>query len=125
MLTIEEVAAVRRGLEQGVSQRELAKRTGVARSTVARIASGARRDRSGPEDEPTESEATGPVERCPECGGRVVVPCRGCAVALRVEDELARRRFRRTWTDPRQWLDSPWPAFLRTWQEPGEQRRAA
>lgn len=77
------VEEVRRLLAQGrLSQRQIARRTGVSRGTVAAIASG-RRHTSGPRTAlPAEAAPGGypggkPV-RCPGCGALVQMPCLAC-----------------------------------------------
>ena len=79
MLLPDKVAEVRRLLAEGKSYREIAAATGVSRGSVGGIATGARRDRLPMRmrdhhyDEPL-----GPIGRCPDCGGRVHLPCRLC-----------------------------------------------
>lgn len=83
ILTPQMVDEVRRLLaEKKQSQRAIARLTEVSRGTVGRIARGetlrcedpARRKRQGA-DFPS-----GPLRRCPTCGGRVYMPCRLCRV---------------------------------------------
>jgi len=89
------VEQIKRLLAEGhLSQRKIAKMTGVSRGTVGAIASGKRRDlstsRARREDE---LEApSGPPRRCPQCGARVYLPCRLCHVRrLMAESRLPRR----------------------------------
>jgi len=83
ILTPQMVDEVRRLLaEKKQSQRAVARLTGVSRGTVGRIAHGEKlqcedpiwRKRQGA-DFPS-----GPLRRCPTCGGRVYMPCRLCRV---------------------------------------------
>jgi transcriptional regulator with XRE-family HTH domain len=75
------VKEVRRLLtETALSQRKIARLTGVSRGTVGAIASGKRPDydslrRTADDDFP---EPTGPPRRCSGCGGMVHMPCRVC-----------------------------------------------
>lgn len=77
------VEEVRRLLAQGrLSQRQIAKRTGVSRGTVAAIASG-RRHTSGsrtplPPEAPPGGYPRGKPVRCPGCGALVQMPCLAC-----------------------------------------------
>lgn len=64
-----------------LSQREIARRTGISRGTINAIAN-SRRAIRGPrpvEDEPA-PWFRGPIIRCRGCGGRVYAPCRLCLV---------------------------------------------
>ena len=77
------VAEVRRLLEEGrLSQRNIARSMGVSRGTVNAIARGIRPDyetrrRELPSDLVSPS---GPLRRCPGCGGLVQMPCLLCHV---------------------------------------------
>ncbi len=75
------VNEVRRLLADGrLSQRGIARLTGVSRGTVGAIASGRRPDY--PRERPNGDQwpdVWGPLERCPACGSRVYMPCRACA----------------------------------------------
>jgi hypothetical protein len=85
------VSQVRRLLGQGdLSQRKVAKMTGVSRGTISRIASGKRPDYRLPPDEEESDAASGPPERCGGCGGMVTMPCRLC----RVRERMGRTRRR-------------------------------
>ena len=81
MIATEIVTKVRRLLADGqLSQRSIARLTGVSRGSVGTIASGKRPDYRAPgqpEDDLLE-EPAGPPERCPGCGGKVYMPCRLC-----------------------------------------------
>jgi hypothetical protein len=59
--------------EDTLSQREIARRVGVSRGTVDKIASGRDCER---DDEP--AEPTKPPQRCPICGALVYLPCLLC-----------------------------------------------
>lgn len=79
MLPSAVVREVRRLLvEEGLSQRKVARMTGVSRGTIGRIATGRRSDY--PERDPAEDQPQGPPERCGGCGGLVYMPCRLCRV---------------------------------------------
>jgi len=98
MLAIAKVKEVERLLAAGqLSQRKIAKTTGVSRGIVGAIASGRRPDyetRMLARSE--ENEPLGPVERCAGCGGRVHMPCRLCRVRkLKAQREAALLHFRR------------------------------
>ena len=67
-------------LAQALSQREVARRVGIARATVRKIAAGCWRDhalrrRTSVEDA---RQPVGIVGRCPACGLRVRMPCLVC-----------------------------------------------
>ena len=73
MLAPEKVQEVERLLAEGrLSEREIARRTGVARNTIARIASARQRTE--------DLSLDGPPVRCPTCGGMVTMPCRRCLI---------------------------------------------
>ncbi len=98
MLAPSKVKEVEQLLAEGqLSQRKIAKRTGVSRGTVGAIASGERPDyderlRARAE----ELQPLGPVERCRTCGGRVHMPCRLCRVRkIRAQQEATLRAMRR------------------------------
>jgi hypothetical protein len=83
MITPATVAEIRRLLvEEGLSQRHVAQRTGVSRGTVHAIAAGKRPDYElrGRNFDADFSPPNGPLRRCPECGGMVHVPCLLCRV---------------------------------------------
>jgi len=77
------VAEIRGMLLEGkLSQRRIAERAGVSRGTVSAIALGKRPDREDrrqavPGDFVPPS---GPLRRCPGCGGMVQMPCLLCHV---------------------------------------------
>lgn len=98
MLAQAKVKEVELLLAEGkLSQRKIAKATGVSRGTVGAIASGRRPDyeeriRARAE----ELQPLGPVERCQTCGGRVHMPCRLCRVRkLKAQQEATLRAMRR------------------------------
>jgi transcriptional regulator with XRE-family HTH domain len=81
MLAPSMVGEIRRLLaDDKLSQRKIARRTGVSRGTVAAIAAGRRPDyerlRAARQEDAL--EPTGPLMRCPQCGGKVYLPCRLC-----------------------------------------------
>lgn len=80
------VAEVRRLLAEGrLSQRTIARRTGVSRGTVGAIATGrrpdydARRRAAGSDYTPP----AGKPVRCPGCGALVQMPCLACQLRQR------------------------------------------
>ena len=79
------VDTIRRMLAAGKwSMRKVARMTGVSRGTVRVIANGKRRDRPrrlGEDGDPT-LQPSGPLRRCPGCGGLVQMPCRLCRVRV-------------------------------------------
>jgi transcriptional regulator with XRE-family HTH domain len=74
------IEEVRRLLAEGkLSQRKIARATGVSRGVVDAIAAGKRPDYEGQRPRFDEAcEPAGPPARCPECGGKVYLPCRLC-----------------------------------------------
>lgn len=64
-------------LANGLTQRRIAATVGVSRGTIVRISRGYRPQRHERHVEP-DSFNTGPVERCPQCGDLVHVPCVKC-----------------------------------------------
>jgi len=83
MITPEAVSEVHRLLIRGqLSQRDIALRVGVSRGTVQAIASGRRRDYPArAHGEMNDGTApSGPLRRCPTCGGMVQMPCLLCRV---------------------------------------------
>jgi transposase InsO family protein len=86
-----------RGLLAGgkLSQRKIAKLTGVSRGTVGAIANGTRRDY--PPRQPAEDELlrpTGPPQYCGHCGAVVYMPCRACALRESMRAEGKRMNHR-------------------------------
>lgn len=90
MLKADDVKMVEELLASGkFSQRAIALRTGVSRSTIAAIASGKRSPRTEIEEE-TETV----TQRCQNCGILVKMPCRVCAVRRYQAQVLAVRRWK-------------------------------
>ena len=86
---------IRRMLSEGrLSQRRIAKLTGVSRTTVDAIATAATRDHEQQREarQDAEHQRKGPARRCGGCGGLVYMPCILCRV----------RQNRQTATKPRQ-----------------------
>ena len=68
-------------IEEKLSQRQVARQLGVSRSSVQAIAQGRHtRDVRPAAAEQPWSEPVGPLQRCPTCGGRVLMPCLLCYV---------------------------------------------
>jgi transcriptional regulator with XRE-family HTH domain len=91
MIAPQVVADVRRLLtEERLSQRKVARLTGVSRSTIAAIVSGKRPDYELLQQlrEADWEEPAGPAVRCPGCGHRVYMPCQLC----RLRERLAEKR---------------------------------
>jgi hypothetical protein len=90
MLAPHLVEEVRRLLASGtLSQRTIARRTGVSRGTVGLIAAGRRRDPVRIV-QPWDEEPGQPLEpprRCPTCGGLVYMPCRLCHIRQLMEKQ--------------------------------------
>jgi len=88
------IEEVRRLLaENKLSQRKIARRVGICRGTVGKIAAGNRPDYHLLGSRGGESQqACGPPSRCPDCGGLVYPPCRLCR-ARRLAASLRPRRF--------------------------------
>src|SRR5215211_2460466 len=85
MIAAGKVQEVQQLLSEGLySQRQIAKRTGVSRATIAAIADGSRPDYEAQRLlrnlRTAEEESQGPVERCKGCGGLTQMPCRLCRV---------------------------------------------
>jgi len=94
MLRPELVAEVKRLIAHGrLSQRAIARETGVSRGTVGNIYHGRRPDypiRRGDREEDLVNPLGGPRARCPDCGADVVMPCQACRA--RAYAERRRRR---------------------------------
>lgn len=88
MLTQERVDQIREMLAGGLNAREVAAMTGCARTTIQRIASGKRKDRTHRDPVGHFNVRSSVHRRCPECGGMVLMPCMEC----RIEREKRRRR---------------------------------
>ena len=75
--TIEEIQRLL--AEDDLSQRGIAKVMKVSRGTVAAVASGKRRPYY-PRPDDRDEQLSGPVRRCPGCGGMATMPCRVCRI---------------------------------------------
>ena len=67
----------------GLSNREIAERTGVSKSFVQLVTSGKRRERPKCDEceerqEPIRKYPPDDYERCPQCGAKVQPPCLAC-----------------------------------------------
>jgi hypothetical protein len=95
MIASERVAKIRWLLQQGrLSHRKIARRTGVSRGSVWRIASGKRPDYEKlrrPWDELWE-KVPGPPVRCTGCGGMVYMPCWLCHVRKLITEDTHLRQ---------------------------------
>jgi hypothetical protein len=81
MLTQSVVEQVRDLLAEGLlSQRKIASRVGISRTTVGAIAQGKRPDCQSPFETYDLPEPVGPPRRCPTCGGLVFMPCLLCHI---------------------------------------------
>lgn len=99
MIAVSKVDEIRQLLAEGrLSQRQIAKATGISRATVGAIAAGKRPDyslRQRPRDA-LEDEPLGPLARCGGCGGLVHMPCRLCRIRALKEAERRLARLRRS-----------------------------
>ena len=89
MIAPQIVTEVRRLLAQGaLSQRMIARLSGISRGTVRAIANGTRPDYESlrPAEDEREQPA-GPAARCPGCGGMVYLPCRLCRVRATIASD--------------------------------------
>ena len=83
MITATVEAEIRRMLQEGrLSQRKIASQIGVSRGTVNAIALGKRPCHRNELRGAREGfiPPTGPLMRCPGCGGRVQMPCLLCYI---------------------------------------------
>ena len=81
-----------------LSYRRIAALVGISRGTVGEIASGKYHDRLERERarySKDEFRPLGPLERCPGCGGMVLLPCLLCRVQKEKEQEAQMLRNRR------------------------------
>lgn len=81
---------IRSLLAAGLTQREIERRTGVARNTIAKIARGTRPDyeaRRREREARAMLQEAGPVERCPGCGAKVQMPCLACRINSMLEQK--------------------------------------
>jgi len=89
MLKLEQVRRVRDLLADGrLSHRAIALQTGVSRMSVANIAQDQR-----PLELLYPPEETPKPQRCRQCGGMAVMPCRVCAARQYQRNLLAMRRW--------------------------------
>lgn len=86
------VTEVRRLLaEARLSQRQIARETGVSRASVGLIARGKRPDYK-PRLRDDDWRPTGPACRCPGCGGLVYMPCRLCRIrSIKAQEQHVHR----------------------------------
>lgn len=95
MIHPERVQMVRQLLqEKKYSQRAISRIAGVSRGSVGAIAAGRRPEYAppGPNADDDSWKPTGPILRCPRCGGRVFAPCRLCHVRDQAERREPRSR---------------------------------
>ena len=81
MIAADLIAEIQRLLAEGkLSQRKIAKLTGVSRGTIGAVANGKRELRPREVDcwEAGLEPQPGPPQHCPGCGGLVYLPCRLC-----------------------------------------------
>jgi transcriptional regulator with XRE-family HTH domain len=84
---------VARLLAEGrLSQRQIARATGISRGTVGSIAQGKRPRRRPVESFLDPTRPLGPPQRCRGCGGYVYLPCLLCRVRALKDNELAASR---------------------------------
>lgn len=87
MIEPSKVAVIERLLvDPALSQRQIAKMVGVSRATVAGIANGTRPDYASRTARNFLEEPSGPLVRCPGCGGRVYSPCHLCRIRRLVNE---------------------------------------
>lgn len=84
-------------LNEGHSQRKVARITGVSRSTVNRVATGRRPDlaalrRQREEEKEEHVQRCGPICRCRECGYLVEMPCLVCRARKALDETFRKRR---------------------------------
>ena len=98
MLAPSIVAQIHRLLaEDKLSQRKIAKLTGISRGTVGAIARGRRPDyKPRPKTDDEFDRPSGPPQRCGTCGGMVYMPCRLCGLRKQLASTAKGR-----WRDPR------------------------
>ena len=80
MLSSEQIREIRRLLAKGKSYRNIARVSGASRWTIAKIAAGAEKKHEASMLVRELRPPTGPVARCPTCGGRVYTPCLVCGI---------------------------------------------
>ena len=85
--------------EGRLSQRKIARLTGISRATIGAIAAGRRPDydeRHRLRQLELAEEPLGPRQRCPGCGGVVYMPCRLCRVRrIKSQEQAALKFYRR------------------------------
>ena len=78
--------------EHQLSQRAIARQLGVSRGIIQLVAQGKRRVQAARPEQPSlASRRSGPLQRCPGCGGRVHLPCLVCRLraAARAQPRLS------------------------------------
>lgn len=96
MLTLPVVLEIRRLLEEGeLSQRTIAAKMGVSRSTVSALANGRRgwHGRQSARSMLRPSSGAALPQRCPDCGGLVFMPCRLCRLRTHWQQLEAARKM--------------------------------
>ena len=83
MLAPATVVECKRLHAEGVSQRQIAERLGISRSSVNRIVNGKRPDYEALKTARQQQAllvkiGAGPTARCPTCGAKVILPCQVC-----------------------------------------------
>lgn len=79
--------------EDKLSQRKIAKLTGISRGTVGAIARGRRPDyQQRPKTNDESDRPSGPPQRCGTCGGMVHMPCRLCGLRKQLASAAKSRR---------------------------------
>ncbi len=94
MIAPELVEQIKRLLAEGhLSQRAIARLTGVSRGSVNAIAQGKRHEpRPRRHEELLPQAPSGPPQRCPTCGGLVYMPCVLCYVRSSLAQNPSPRR---------------------------------
>lgn len=93
MIGVGMVAEIRRLLAEGrLSQRKIAKLTGISRATIGAIANGRRPDYQPRPANDLFDRPQGPPRRCTGCGGLVYLPCKLCRVRAWKSAEERKRR---------------------------------
>lgn len=82
MISAEKASEVRELLQQGLPYREIAAKTAVSRGTVESISKGKWKGKKQPIPGPRPVFSTNQYERCPGCGGLVLMPCLLCRIRL-------------------------------------------
>ncbi len=95
MLSTAQLDRIRQLLADGkLSQRTIARLTGVSRGTIGALAHGKlRRREPRPREFDEPFDPAGLPVRCTGCGGMVIMPCLACRIReLRSQDEQTRKR---------------------------------